>query len=160
MRGWRKSAQVQLAARRHEGTCFATTKDLSVDRCVGTEHDDKSWNAGVDKSLKRVGKRSDFSQFQIYSTTPCWLVKSPPPSTSQGRFKSIRVCQRSETRAWVASRTVFTELTDEPQIGFPAVRFHRLAGATDEPLAAVTLRMNGSVRRCGSSHLSWQCPCF
>lgn len=46
------------------------------------------------------------------------------------------------TRAWVANRIVFMELTDGRQIGFPATRFHRLAGATDEQLAEVTLRMN------------------
>ncbi len=51
------------------------------------------------------------------------------------------------TRAWVANRTVFMELTDGRQIGFPAARFHRLASATDEQLAAVTLRMEGSALR-------------
>jgi hypothetical protein len=51
------------------------------------------------------------------------------------------------TRAWVAGRTVFMELTDGRQIGFPAARFHRLALATDEQLAEVTLRMNGSALR-------------
>src|SRR5665811_2134226 len=35
------------------------------------------------------------------------------------------------TRAWVANRTVFMELTDGRQIGFPAARFNRLASATD-----------------------------
>jgi len=35
------------------------------------------------------------------------------------------------TRAWVANRTVFMELTDGRQIGFPAARFNRLAQATD-----------------------------
>ncbi len=51
------------------------------------------------------------------------------------------------TRAWVENRTVFMELTDGRQIGFPAARFHRLAGATDAQLAEVTLRMNGSALR-------------
>ena len=51
------------------------------------------------------------------------------------------------TRVWVAKRTVFMELTDGRQIGFPAARFHRLAGATDEQLAEVTLRMKGSALR-------------
>lgn len=51
------------------------------------------------------------------------------------------------TRAWVANRTVFMELTDGRLIGFPAARFHRLAGATDQQLAEVTLRMNGSALR-------------
>jgi len=51
------------------------------------------------------------------------------------------------TRAWVASRTVFMELTDGRQIGFPAARFRRLAQATDEQLAAVTLRLGGAALR-------------
>lgn len=51
------------------------------------------------------------------------------------------------TRAWVVNRTVFMELTDGRQIGFPAARFKRLANATDEQLAGVTLRMNGSALR-------------
>ena len=51
------------------------------------------------------------------------------------------------TRAWVVNRTVFIELTDGRQIGFPAARFKRLANATDEQLAGVTLRMNGSALR-------------
>ena len=34
------------------------------------------------------------------------------------------------TQTWVANRTVFMELTDERQIGFPADRFHRLASTT------------------------------
>lgn len=51
------------------------------------------------------------------------------------------------TRVWVANRTVFMELTDGRQIGFPAARFNRLAGATDEQLAQVSLRLNGSALR-------------
>jgi hypothetical protein len=51
------------------------------------------------------------------------------------------------TRVWVTNRTVFMELTDGRQIGFPAARFHRLASATDEQLAEVSLRMNGSALR-------------
>ena len=51
------------------------------------------------------------------------------------------------TRVWVADRTVFMELTDGRQIGFPAARFTRLAQATDEQLAAVTLRLGGSAMR-------------
>jgi hypothetical protein len=51
------------------------------------------------------------------------------------------------TRVWVANRTVFMELTDGRQIGFPAARFTRLARATDEQLAAVTLRLGGSAMR-------------
>ena len=51
------------------------------------------------------------------------------------------------TRVWVANRTVFMELTDGRQIGFPADRFTRLASATDEELAQVTLRLGGSALR-------------
>jgi hypothetical protein len=51
------------------------------------------------------------------------------------------------TRAWVANRTVFMELTDGRQIGFPAARFIRLAQATDEQLAQVSLRLDGSALR-------------
>jgi hypothetical protein len=41
-------------------------------------------------------------------------------------------------------RTVFMELTDGRQIGFPAARFHSLAAATDAQFAVVTLRLQGS----------------
>jgi len=51
------------------------------------------------------------------------------------------------TRAWVADRTVFMELTDGRLIGFPAARFNRLAQATDAQLAAVTLRLGGTALR-------------
>ena len=51
------------------------------------------------------------------------------------------------TRAWVANRIVFMELTDGRQIGFPAARFNRLAHATYEQLASVTLRLGGSAMR-------------
>ena len=47
------------------------------------------------------------------------------------------------TRAWVANRIVFMELTDGRQIGFPAARFNRLAHATYEQLASVTLGVIG-----------------
>ncbi len=43
-------------------------------------------------------------------------------------------------RAWVVNRTVFLELTDGRQIGFPAARFHKLTEATDDQLAKVSLR--------------------
>ncbi len=51
------------------------------------------------------------------------------------------------TRVWIAGRTVFMELTDGRQIGFPATRFKRFATATDEQLAAVRLRLGGSAMR-------------
>ena len=52
------------------------------------------------------------------------------------------------TRAWANNRTVFMELTDGRQIGFPAARFHKLARATDEELAQVTLRLGGAATCC------------
>jgi Protein of unknown function (DUF2442) len=51
------------------------------------------------------------------------------------------------TRVWVTGRTVFMELTDGRQIGFPAARFRRLSGATDAELAEVSLRQGGSAMR-------------
>ncbi len=51
------------------------------------------------------------------------------------------------TRAWVANRIIFMELTDGHQIGFPAARFNRLARATDEQLAQVTLHHGGTAMR-------------
>ena len=50
-------------------------------------------------------------------------------------------------RAWAAGRMVFVELTDGRQIGFPADRFRRLHDASDEQLAAVTLRVSGAALR-------------
>ena len=54
------------------------------------------------------------------------------------------------TRVWVVNRTVFMELTDGRQIGFPADRFHLLATATDAQLSEVTLRARGAALR-------WDC---
>jgi hypothetical protein len=51
------------------------------------------------------------------------------------------------TRVWVESRNILMELTDGRQIGFPAARFTRLADATDEQLAQVTLRRGGAAMR-------------
>lgn len=50
-------------------------------------------------------------------------------------------------RTWVANRMVFIELTDGRQIGFPADRFRRLHDASDEQIAAVTLRRTGAALR-------------
>lgn len=50
-------------------------------------------------------------------------------------------------RAWVADRTVFIELTDGRQIGFPAARFKLLRNASDEQLRQVSLRLNGAALR-------------
>jgi Protein of unknown function (DUF2442) len=51
------------------------------------------------------------------------------------------------SRTWVDRRTVFVELTDGRQVGFPADRFERLANATNEQLQQVTLRLNGAALR-------------
>ena len=51
------------------------------------------------------------------------------------------------SRAWVDRRTVFVELTDGRQLGFPADRFDRLSQATDEQLQNVKLRLNGYALR-------------
>ncbi len=51
------------------------------------------------------------------------------------------------SRAWVDRRTVFVELTDGRQLGFPADRFDRLSRATDEQLQNVKLRLNGYALR-------------
>lgn len=50
-------------------------------------------------------------------------------------------------RAWVTDRMVFVELTDGRQIGFPADRFRRLHDASDEQLAALSLRASGAALR-------------
>lgn len=50
-------------------------------------------------------------------------------------------------RAWTSARTVFVELTDGRQIGFPADRFRILHAATDAQLAAVVLRLDGAALR-------------
>lgn len=50
-------------------------------------------------------------------------------------------------RAWTAARMVFVELTDGRHVGFPADRFRRLQEASDEQLAAVTLRVSGAALR-------------
>ena len=50
-------------------------------------------------------------------------------------------------RVWVDRRTVFVELTDGRQLGFPADRFDRLSQASDEQLQKVPLRLNGYALR-------------
>ena len=50
-------------------------------------------------------------------------------------------------RAWVIGRTVFIELTDGRQIGFPSARFKLLSNASDEQLQQVSLRLNGTALR-------------
>ena len=51
------------------------------------------------------------------------------------------------TCVWVDRRTVFVELTDGRQLGFPADRFDRLCSATNEQLQQVQLRLNGYTLR-------------
>ena len=51
------------------------------------------------------------------------------------------------SRVWVDNRTVFVELTDGRQLGFPADRFDRLSQASNEQLQKVTLRLNGYALR-------------
>lgn len=51
------------------------------------------------------------------------------------------------SRVWVQERTVFIELTDGRQIGFPADRFKILSKASDEELRKVTLLLNGHALR-------------
>ena len=51
------------------------------------------------------------------------------------------------SRVWVEGRTVFIELTDGRQIGFPADRFKILSKASDKLLQKVTLRLNGYALR-------------
>ena len=50
-------------------------------------------------------------------------------------------------RTWAAGRMIFIELTDGRQIGFPADRFQRLHDASDDQLAAVSLRLSGAALR-------------
>ena len=51
------------------------------------------------------------------------------------------------SRVWVDRRTVFVELTDGRQLGFPADRFGRLSQASNEQLQNVSLRLNGYALR-------------
>ncbi len=50
-------------------------------------------------------------------------------------------------RAWVERRMVFLELSDGRIIGFPANRFERLKGASDEMLRKVALELDGYALR-------------
>jgi len=55
--------------------------------------------------------------------------------------------EQAAVSVWVEKHMVFLELTDGRVVGFPAERFPRLAGATDEQLREVTLRLNGYALR-------------
>jgi hypothetical protein len=50
-------------------------------------------------------------------------------------------------RVWVEGRMVFLELTDGRIVGFPAGRFSRLKGASDEMLRKVKLEVDGYALR-------------
>jgi len=50
-------------------------------------------------------------------------------------------------RAWAMRRTIFIELTDGRQIGFPAARFRLLAAANESDLSKVEVCLNGSALR-------------
>lgn len=50
-------------------------------------------------------------------------------------------------RAWTEKRTIFIELTDGRIVGFPASRFKLLAGASDEQLKDVIIRLDGYALR-------------
>ena len=57
------------------------------------------------------------------------------------------VAEPAAVRAWAEGRMVFIELTDGRIVGFPASRFRLLAGATEEQLKEVRLRLNGFALR-------------
>ena len=50
-------------------------------------------------------------------------------------------------RAWAEGRMIYLELTDGRIIGFPAGRFKRLRGATDEQLKQVRVEVDGFALR-------------
>ena len=50
-------------------------------------------------------------------------------------------------KAWVKNRQVFIELHDDRTISFPARKFSRLKNATDDLLAQVRVRAQGSALR-------------
>jgi hypothetical protein len=60
---------------------------------------------------------------------------------------TARAADPRATRAWVAGRMIFVELTDGRQIGFPADRFRLLRSADDEQIKHVTLRLQGAALR-------------
>ena len=50
-------------------------------------------------------------------------------------------------KAWTNDDMVFVELSDGRQIGFPAHRFSRLAQATNDELAKLHIRADGTALR-------------
>ena len=57
------------------------------------------------------------------------------------------IIEPAAIRTWTEGRMVFIELTDNRIIGFPAEKFRRLKGATDDQLKKVQLRLNGFALR-------------
>lgn len=55
--------------------------------------------------------------------------------------------QARAVRAWVDGRTVWIELEDGRQIGFPAGKFRRLRDAADTLLAKVQIEARGQALR-------------
>lgn len=69
------------------------------------------------------------------------------PSTRIALAAFLHDVGKLAERAWTVGRMVFVELTDGRQVGFPADRFRRLREASDEQLAAVTVRVFGAALR-------------
>lgn len=58
-----------------------------------------------------------------------------------------RSIEAAAVRAWAEGRTIYIELHDGRIVGFPADRFRRLANATEDQLAEVTLEVSGYALR-------------
>lgn len=63
-------------------------------------------------------------------------------ASTKGAAQSVRA-----TRAWVDHRTVWIELDDGRQIGFPAEKFRRLRDASDDLLKKVRVEAHGKALR-------------
>lgn len=61
--------------------------------------------------------------------------------------ESVLATEPAALRVWVEGRIVFLELTDGRIVGFPANRFKRLKGASEELLQKVTLELDGYALR-------------
>lgn len=55
--------------------------------------------------------------------------------------------QARAIRAWVEGRTIWIELEDGRQVGFPAEKFRRLRDAKDTQLANVRIEVRGRALR-------------
>lgn len=69
----------------------------------------------------------------------CWTLQANQTMNDKNSLLAVR--------AWVKERSVFIELADGRQVNFPASRFPRLATASDQQLAEVSLRLNGGALR-------------